>query len=167
MRAEGLRDQAGQAGPPRRGGLTADERLVPVGRVGRAHGLDGSFYVDGASHALDVGTLVTVRDVEREVDRRGGTEQRPLVRLSGIGSRDDAAGLRGEPLLVVASEAPPLEEDEWLSQDLIGCEVPGVGAVRRVISAPSCDLLEVGPDQVLIPFVSDAVKRVDTGARLI
>jgi 16S rRNA processing protein RimM len=146
--------------------LTADERLVPVGRVGRAHGLDGSFYVDGASHALDVGTLVTVRDVEREVDRRGGTEQRPLLHLSGIGSRDEAAGLLGEPLLALASEAP-LEEDEWLSEDLIGCEVPGVGAVRRVISAPSCDLLEVGPDQVLIPFVSDAVKRVDTAARLI
>jgi len=146
--------------------LTADERLVPVGRVGRAHGLDGSFYVDGASHALDVGTLVTVRDVEREVDRRGGTEQRPLVHLGGIGSRDEAAGLQGEPLLVVASEAP-LEEDEWLSEDLIGCEVPGIGAVRRVISAPSCDLLEVGPDQVLIPFVADAVKRVDTAARLI
>jgi 16S rRNA processing protein RimM len=146
--------------------LTADERLVPVGRVGRPHGRDGSFYVDGASHALDVGTLVTVRDVERDVDRRGGTEQRPLIRLSGIGSRDDAAGLRGEPLLVLASEAP-LEEDEWLSEDLIGCEVPGIGAVRRVISAPSCDLLEVGPDQVLIPFVSDAVKRVDTAARLI
>jgi 16S rRNA processing protein RimM len=146
--------------------LTAGERLVPVGRVGRAHGRDGSFYVDGASHALEVGTLVTVRDVEREVDRRGGTEQRPLVHLSGLESRDEAAGLRAEPLLVAASEAP-LEEDEWLSEDLIGCEVPGVGAVTRVISAPSCDLLEVGPDQVLIPFVSDAVKRVDTAARVI
>jgi 16S rRNA processing protein RimM len=146
--------------------LTADERLMPVGRVGRAHGRDGSFYVDGASHALEVGTRVTVRDVEREVDRRGGTEQRPLIHLGGLESRDDAAGLRGEPLLVLASEAP-LEEDEWLSEDLVGCEVPGVGAVRRVISAPSCDLLEVGPNQVLIPFVSDAVKRVDTGARLI
>jgi 16S rRNA processing protein RimM len=146
--------------------LTADERLVPVGRIGRAHGRDGSFYVVGASHALDVGTLVTVRDVQRQVDRRGGTEQRPLVRLSGIDSRDEAAGLRGEPLLVAASAAP-LEEDEWLSEDLIGCEVPGIGTVRRVISAPSCDLLEVGPDEVLIPFVSDAVKRVDIAARLI
>jgi 16S rRNA processing protein RimM len=146
--------------------LSADERLVPVGRVGRAHGRDGSFYVDGASHALDVGTLISVRDVEREVDRRGGTQQRPLVHLGGLESRDEAAALRGEPLLVAASEAP-LEEDEWLSHDLIGCEVPGIGTVRRVISAPSCDLLEVGPNDVLIPFVSDAVKRVDTDARLI
>jgi len=28
-------------------------------------------------------------------------------------------------------------------------------------------VLEVGPDEVLVPFVSDAVKRVDTDARLI
>jgi 16S rRNA processing protein RimM len=146
--------------------LTAEERLVPVGRVGKAHGRDGSFYVDGASHSLEEGTVVTVGEVERRVDRRGGTADRPLVRLSGLESRDDAAALRGQPLLVAASEAP-LEEDEWLSEDLIGCEVPGIGTVKRVISGPSCDLLEVGPDDVLVPFVSDAVKRVDTNGRLI
>jgi 16S rRNA processing protein RimM len=146
--------------------LTADERLVPVGRVGKAHGRDGSFYVDGAAHSLDVGTRVSVRETEREVDSRGGTADRPLLHLSGVESRDDAAALRGEPLLVSASQAP-LEADEWLAEDLIGCEVPGLGTVGRVISAPSCDLLEVGPDEVLVPFVSDAVKRVDTAARLI
>jgi 16S rRNA processing protein RimM len=146
--------------------LTPDARLVPVGRVGRAHGRDGSFYVNGPSHALEVGVSVTVRDVERRVDRRGGTADRPLVHLSGIASRDEAAALRGESLLVTASEAP-LEEGEWLAEDLIGCEVPGLGPVRRVISGPSCDVLEVGPDEVLVPFVADAVKRVDTDARLI
>ena len=48
-----------------------------------------------------------------------------------------------------------------------GCEVPGLGSVRRVIAAPSCDLLEVGDDAVLVPFVSDAIRRVDTEARVI
>ena len=146
--------------------MSAEERRVPVGRVGRAHGRDGSFYVDGASHPLAEGTLVTVRDLERRVERRGGTAERPLIRLSGVDAREGAAALRGEPLLVAESEAP-LEEGEWLAEELIGCEVPGVGEVRRVISGPSCDLLEVGPDEVLIPFVSDAVKRVDTEARII
>jgi 16S rRNA processing protein RimM len=146
--------------------LSADERRVPVGRVGRAHGRDGSFYVEGVSHPLEVGTLVTVAGSERRVERRDGTAERPLVRLSGLDDRDAAAALRGEPLLVAASEAP-LQEGEWLAEDLVGCSVPGLGEVRRVISAPSCDLLEVGPDEVLIPFVSDAVKRVDTDARVI
>ena len=39
--------------------------------------------------------------------------------------------------------------------------------MRRVIAAPSCDLLEVGDDAILVPLISDAVKRVDTEARLI
>jgi 16S rRNA processing protein RimM len=139
---------------------------VPVGRVGKAHGRDGSFYVVGASHSFDMGTVVGVRDGEHRVERRDGTAERPLVRLSGVESREDAAALRGEPLLMAEEEAP-LEEDEWLADDLVGCEVPGLGEVRRVISGPSCDVLEVGPDEVLIPFVSDAVKRVDTDARRI
>jgi 16S rRNA processing protein RimM len=139
---------------------------VPVGRVGRAHGRDGSFYVDGPSHPLQEGTPVMVRGHERRVERRAGTDARPLIRLSGVGVREDAAELRGEALLVAASEAP-LDEGEWLAEDLVGCEVPGVGRVLRVLSGPSCDLLEVGLDEVLIPFVSDAVRRVDTEARVI
>ena len=33
--------------------------------------------------------------------------------------------------------------------------------------APSCDVLEVGEDGVLIPFVSDAIERIDLAARVI
>ena len=146
--------------------MTAPERRVPVGRIGRPHGRDGSFYVESPSHELGEGTLVTVRGHERRVERRGGTDERPLIRLSDVATREAVAELRGETLLAAASDAP-LEEGEWLSEDLVGCEVPGIGTVRRVISGPSCDLLEVGPDEVLVPFVSDAVKRVDTNARVI
>jgi ribosomal 30S subunit maturation factor RimM len=72
----------------------------------------------------------------------------------------------GEPLLVALEDAP-LERDEWLAEDLVGCEVAGVGEVRRVVQAPSCDLLEVGPDAVLIPFISDAIERIDVAAKRI
>jgi ribosomal 30S subunit maturation factor RimM len=36
-----------------------------------------------------------------------------------------------------------------------------------VLDGPSCELLEVGEDALLIPFVSDAVKRVDIHERVI
>ncbi len=146
--------------------MTLDDRPVPVGRVGKAHGRDGSFYVEGASHPLAEGTQVRVAGREARIERRAGTDERPLIRLSGLGEREDAAALRGEALLVASAEAP-LEEGEWLAEDLVGCEVPGIGTVRRVVSGPSCDLLEVGPDEVLVPFVSDAVRRVDTDAKVI
>jgi ribosomal 30S subunit maturation factor RimM len=94
---------------------------------------------------------------------RAGTPERPLVRLSGLDEPERVAALRGEPLLVPLERAP-LEAGEWLAEDLMGCEVPGLGRVGRVLAAPSCDLLEVGPDAVLVPLVADAVKRVDTEA---
>jgi 16S rRNA processing protein RimM len=146
--------------------LTGEQRRVAVGRVGKAHGLDGSFYVNGASHPLSEGMTLTVRDVARRVARRGGTGDRPLVRLDGVDDRAAAEALRGEPLLAALEDAP-LEEDEWLAEDLVGCDVPGLGEVIRVVGAPSCDLLEVGPDAVLVPLVSDAVKGIDLDARRI
>ena len=36
-----------------------------------------------------------------------------------------------------------------------------------MVEAPSCDLLEVGPDAVLIPFISDAIKDIDVPGRRI
>jgi 16S rRNA processing protein RimM len=144
--------------------LTAEERQVAAGHVGRPHGLDGSFYVSGVTEDLPEGTEVTIAGRRAVVERRAGTDDRPIIRLSGISDRDAAGGLRGEPLLVPAGE---LEEGEFLIEDLVGCQVPGLGEVRRVVPAPSCDLLEVGDDAVLVPLIEDAVKRIDTEARVI
>lgn len=137
---------------------------VTAGRVGRAHGLDGSFYVDHVSEPLEPGTEVSVGGHTARVERRAGTADRPIVRVSGIEDRTAAESVRGEHILVDGGE---LMEGEYLTADLVGCEVPGLGVVRRVVSAPSCDLLEVGDDAVLVPFISDAVTRVDMDARVI
>jgi 16S rRNA processing protein RimM len=131
-----------------------------AGRVGRAHGLDGSFYVERPEPELLVeGAAVVVAGRELTVVRRAGTDVRPIVRLGGVDGRD----LRGEELWV---EAEPVE-GEFDAAELVGCEVPGIGTVRRVVNAPSCDLLEVGDPPVLVPFVSDAVTRVDPPAGVI
>jgi 16S rRNA processing protein RimM len=144
--------------------LTTPAGQVTAGRVGRAHGLDGSFYVDHIAEPLTAGTEVTVASRSARVERRAGTDDRPIVRLSGVDDRTAAEALRGERILVDGGD---LSEGEYLTSDLVGCEVPGLGEVRRVIAAPSCDLLEVGDAAVLVPFISDAVKRVDTAARVI
>jgi 16S rRNA processing protein RimM len=130
--------------------------LVTAGRVGKPHGLDGSFYVDVPRHALPEGTSVLVADERREITRRAGTDERPLVRLAGI---EDPRPLRGE-LMLVEDE---LADDEWLASQLIGLSVPGIGTVSQVIDAPSCSVLELD-DGTLIPFISDAIERVDIEA---
>jgi 16S rRNA processing protein RimM len=129
--------------------------LVTAGRVGKAHGRDGSFYVEGAAHPLAAGTHVVVADQPRTVARRAGTDARPLVRLSGL---DDPGSLRGELLLVEAE----LGEGEWLAADLVGSSVPGRGRVARVLDGPSCSVLELD-DGSLVPFVSDAIRSIHGG----
>jgi len=131
--------------------------LVTAGRVGKPHGRDGSFYVEGPRHELPEGASLTVAGGTHEIARRAGTDERPLIRLAGI---DDPGSLRGETLLV----EDELADDEWLASDLTGCRVPGLGTVARVVDGPSCSVLELD-DGSLIPFVSDAIARVDTDAR--
>ena len=129
--------------------------LVTAGRVGKPHGRDGSFYVEDASHPLELGVPVTLGPSVHVVARRAGTDERPLVRLEGV---DDARGLRGEVLLVDTE----LAEDEWLASDLIGSDVVGHGPVVRVLDGPSCSLLELA-DGSLVPFVRDAIRSVEAG----
>jgi 16S rRNA processing protein RimM len=125
--------------------------------VGRPHGRDGSFHVHRPQHPLQPGTEVVVGGRSTRVERRAGTPERALVRLSGVEDRPAAAALHGELLLVEAE----LDAGEWLAGDLVGCTVKGLGTVRRVLEGPSCDLLEL-EDGKLVPFVVDAIRVVDT-----
>ena len=129
---------------------------MTAGRVGKPHALDGSFYVDGPGHELPEGTTLTIAGAEHRVERRAGTDERPLIRLGGV---DDARPLRGELMLVEGE----LAEGEWLASDLAGLRVPGLGTVARVVDGPSCSVLELD-DGTLVPFVSDAVERIDLDA---
>ena len=133
--------------------------LVTAGRVGKPHGLDGSFYVDDPRMEFAVGDRIWIGDAQYELARSAGIADRPLVRIDGL----DPASVRGE-LILVEDE---LEPDEYLVADLVGCEVPGLGYVERVLDAPSCALLEVGEEQFLVPLIADAVKKVDLERKII
>ena len=157
--------------------MSAEGRLVAVGRVGPPHGRDGTLWVEGAlggsrdeppaaRDPLGEGCEVTVAGRRATVERRAGTAERPLLRLSDVTDRQGAAALRGERLLVPEAAAPPAPA-EWLVDDLVGARVEGVGEVRRVLAGSSCDVLEVGEGRVLVPLVSDAIRRIDSAARVI
>ena len=146
--------------------MTADARPLEAGRVGRPHGLDGSFYVEEPAHPLTEGTEVVVGELRAKVDRRAGSDARPLVRLEGVTDRGGAQALRGQTVLVPGGREE-LGPDEWYDDDLIGLQIEGLGEVRAVLHGPSCDLLEVGDDKVLVPLVRDAVSNVDLERRVI
>jgi 16S rRNA processing protein RimM len=157
------------------GESTAGRDSLEAGRVGRAHGLDGSFYVTGARpRLLAVGAHVTVAGQAFEIVRRAGVEQRPIVRLRGVENRSAAEALRGRTLSVPLADAPALEAGEWWGHELEGCAVldggRAVGTVSALLELPSCEVLEVrraDGGELLVPMVGDAVREIDVAARRI
>jgi 16S rRNA processing protein RimM len=151
------------------------EGWLSAGRVGRAHGLDGSFYVTRPRPPLlGHGAPLRIGDRDHEIVRRAGTDDKPIVRLDGIESREAADAVRGEELLAPRANAPALGDDEYWPEDLEGCVVTdgeaAVGVVKRLVGYPSVDVLEVerlGAADLLVPMVRDAVRSVDVGARRI
>ncbi len=133
-------------------------------KVGRPHGLDGSFYVDAP---LDKGATVLIGDKEFTVAERKGTDAKPIIRLTGIDDRDAAEALRGKTLTPDPGQRATGNEsdNEWLIEELIGCRIEGVGEVTGVLEGMSCDVLEVGDE--LIPLVTDAVTKVDVENKVI
>jgi 16S rRNA processing protein RimM len=156
--------------------VSGQERDLQAGRVGRAHGLDGSFYVTRpVARLLTLGASLMVAGRSAAIVRRSGTDARPIVRLEGVEDRAAAEALRGVALTVHEAQAPALGEGEWWAHELEGCEVLDagrrVGTVGRLLELPSCEVLEVllqdGEDPLLVPMVKDAIRRVDTAERCI
>jgi 16S rRNA processing protein RimM len=145
--------------------------LLNAGRVGRPHGLDGSFHVTRPrGMLLPLGGAVRIAAEVFEIVRRAGTEDRPILRLRGVHDRAGAEALRGEDLMVERAAAPPLPAGEYWAEDLEGClvvtaEGRELGAVARLRPLPSCEALEVG--DLLVPMVGGAVLSVDVEARRI
>jgi len=146
--------------------------LLNAGRVGRPHGLDGSFHVTRPRGVLlTLGGALRIGSEPYEIVRRAGTEDRPILRLRDVDDRAGIEALRGEDLMVARTDAPALPAGEYWAEDLAGCVVLAaddgreLGVVARMRPLPSCEALEVG--DLLVPMVADAVLEVDIDARRI
>jgi 16S rRNA processing protein RimM len=146
-----------------------------AGRVGRPHGLDGSFHVTRPNgQLLQSAHTVMIDERELQITRRAGTPQRLILRLEAHENREAAEALRGKDMLVARVEAPELGADEWWAEDLVGCSVHdgerAVGRVRQLVELPSCEMLvleRTEGGELLVPLVSDAVREVDLDRRAI
>jgi 16S rRNA processing protein RimM len=142
--------------------------VIDAGRVGRPHGLDGSFHVTRAvPELIAAAETVEIGGRTLRVERRAGTPERPILRLEGCASREDAEALRGATLCVDEALAPAAEDEYW-AHELAGCTVHDgdreVGTVRRMIALPSCEALEIeraDGEELLVPLVRDAIRSID------
>ena len=155
--------------------MSASAEWLLAGRVGRPHGLDGSFHVTRPNtQLLEAASSVVIDDRELGITRLAGTPRSPILRVADHDDRDAAESLRGKDLLVRRAAAPELGPDEWWAEDLAGCAVHdgdrAVGWVKRLVELPSCEMLEVereGGGELLVPLVVDAVREVDLDRRRI
>jgi 16S rRNA processing protein RimM len=140
------------------------EATARIGRVGKPHGLDGSFVVEGASDdpaRFEVGAeLLASGEVARVVasKRAGG---RPVIRL-------DRPVERGAELAVPVSALPPAEPESFYVFQLVGLAVEEeggrhLGRVRDVEPGVANDVLELDSG-LLLPMHEDCVREVDLGA---
>jgi 16S rRNA processing protein RimM len=135
--------------------------FVSVGRVGRPHGLDGSFFVENASDDPErfrngARLYVDGRPVTVVGSKRSGG--RPVIRVE-----PDAP--RGSELALPRNELPETGEDEYYAFQLVGLAVEEEGgrALGRVVDvAPGVanDVLELDSGLAL-PLVGECVRDVD------
>ena len=136
--------------------------LVVVGRVGRPHGIDGSFVVerpsaDEARFAVGAMLLAGGETAEVVASKRVGGGRRAI--------RLDRAVERGTELMVRRADLPPAGEDAYYVFQLVGLAVEeeggrALGRVRGVLPGPANDALEL-ESGLLLPMVEDCIRAVD------
>lgn len=106
--------------------------------------------------------------VEVESTRQGPNAL--LMRLAGVGSREDAEGLRGHTLCVPREALPALEEGEYYHADLIGLDAfdgeRAVGKIIDVLDYPSAECLKIQcpGGYIEVPMLPKWLERVDVKA---
>jgi 16S rRNA processing protein RimM len=146
--------------------VSVDDRVV-VGRVGKSHGLDGSFVVENASEApqrFEVGAQLIVGGESAKIVGRRTSRGRPVIRL-------DRRVARGAALEVPRAALEPTAEDEYYVFELVGLEVAEdggevLGRVVDVAPGVANDVLELDSG-VSLPMVEDCILGVDLDRRLI
>jgi 16S rRNA processing protein RimM len=160
----------------------SEPSYLVVGHLNKAHGTKGELFVwpltdhpegsfapgvilylgDDTGNAPDP-TLPSVRIETSRPFRRGY-----LIRLEGVGTRDEAEALRDKYVLRPREELAEVEEGEFLYHQLLGMKVvtvqgEEVGDIVEVYELRPADLLEVeGPSKThFIPFLSSLVRNVD------
>lgn len=136
-------------------------RWVAVGRVGRAHGLDGGFVVEGPSddpERLAPGAHVYAGREPAAVVAAKRAGRRLVVRL-------DRPVERGAALELPADELPGLPEGEFYAFQLVGAAVVDgdgrpAGRVADVAPGVANDVLELDSG-LSLPLVEDCVREVD------
>ena len=156
------------------------EARVCLGVITGAHGVRGLVKVKSfAEVPEDLAAYGPLTDEDGArvytLSVTGHSKDALLVRVEGVGDRDQAQALKGTRLFVPRDVLPALDEEEtYYHADLLGLaaedrEGRPLGLVAAVHNFGAGDILELdGKDRRLVPFTREAVPEVDLeGGRLV
>lgn len=171
----GAAEDASHDTAPDRTPTTAPGR-VAVGRINGAWGLRGHVKVTPLStnpDRLTAGSVVLVEGRPTKILEVVSPQGFPMIRFQGYPDRTAAERLRGTLIEINEADLPPLPDDEYYVDDLIGLDVvttegEPIGRITEVLATGANDVYVVarpGLRDVLIPAINDVVRSVDLGAR--
>ncbi len=161
---------------------------LTIGKITGVHGLAGNLKVWSWAESSDSfakGLTVVLKDPEEAdpgkrytISRTGRYKKGVLLTLEGVNTREGSEALVGKLILIDKAQLPPLEEDTWYWQDLIGLtvvnETSGVlGKVVQLFPTGADDILVVKGGEraelkeVLIPMNARFVTEVDLTEKVI
>lgn len=147
--------------------------FVQIGQIVGAHGIKGHVKVQPFTDFLQrfkKGSRLRLKGDWVEVKECMIHKDRPVLLLSSVKDRNDAEALQWQYLECAAGDLPELEDDEYLTEDLLGLKVVTedgleLGEVDDVLDLPAQSVLVVG--EVQIPMVKEFVKDIDLDAETI
>lgn len=157
-----------------------DNRLVPVGKIVKAHGVHGrlrvAYYNEDKTNFFSYHKVWLKSGDDRlqsyQIKDARVHRQYILVQFEGTESLDQAEPLVGATVLVERTALPTLEEGEYYWIDLLGMEVittagDRLGEVSQVIPTGGTDVFVVRRDEgeILIPAHEEIIRQVDVASR--
>lgn len=168
---------------PREGNEPSGGRVLPVGEIGRPHGVKGEMkiypYSGNPESLRSYGRLLVAMPEDGatqsyELSSCRSQGQFAVIKLAGIDTRSEAALLTGCQVLVDRHEMPELTDDEFYWHDLQGMAVVTtlgrqLGTVSRLMSTGAHDILVVTDRgrEYLIPALAAFVVAIDAESKTI
>lgn len=155
--------------------MSQSEDKIIIGKLGKTRGLDGTLKIipltdfegrfDELKKIFVGGKIMSVEKVKHI----GGEI---FIKFFEIDSRELAKTLTNKFLTVDKKDAAPLEDGEFYTFDIIGCEVfdgeKFFGKVENVLKTGSNDVFQVkGEKEILIPALKSVVKKIDIAEKKI
>ena len=151
------------------------EDKITVGKLGKVRGLDGSLKIiplTDFENRFDNLEEIFVGEKLFQVENVKYISGDIFIKFVGIDSREVAKTLTNKLLKVDRKNVAPLDEGEFYTFDIIGCEVfdgdKFFGEVTEVLKTGSNDVFQVqGEREILIPALKSVVKKINVAEKKI